>query len=57
MASALSPVRRKKTGRAYVMLARGHSDKGDMPLALEFYRKAEKYVPDNVKLKERCVLF
>lgn len=26
-------------------------------MALELYRKAETYVPDNVKLKERWILF
>ncbi|KAK0473722.1 kinesin-like protein [Armillaria novae-zelandiae] len=50
LADALSPVSRKKTGRAYVALARAHSDK-----YLDLYRKAESYVPDNVKLKERIL--
>lgn len=27
--------------------------RGDLQVALDFYRKAEKYVPDNAKLKER----
>ena len=31
--------------------------RGNLQLALELYRKAETYVPDNVKLKERWVLF
>ncbi|KAK0489541.1 kinesin-like protein [Armillaria luteobubalina] len=55
LADALSPVSRKKTGRAYVALARAHSDKGDLQVALDLYRKAESYVPDNVKLKERIL--
>ena len=64
---------RKKTGRAYVALARSHSEKcvthgsrgrvltiarrGDLQIALDLYRKAEGYVPDNIKLKERWILF
>ena len=28
-----------------------------MQVALDLYRKAESYVPDNVKLKERWILF
>ncbi|KAJ7108792.1 P-loop containing nucleoside triphosphate hydrolase protein [Mycena epipterygia] len=55
LADVLSPVSRKKTGRAYVALARAHSDKGDLQTALELYRRAETYVPDNVKLKERII--
>jgi kinesin family protein 22 len=55
------------------MLARAHSEKyvsasytiylpndvnrGDLQVALDLYRKAESYVPDNVKLKERWILF
>jgi kinesin family protein 22 len=80
LADALSPVSKKKTGRAYVALARAHSEKyvptcysptaiclsdlltasyyrGDLQVALDLYRKAENYVPDNVKLKERWILF
>jgi kinesin family member 22 len=68
-----SPTSRKKTGRAYVALARAHSEKcaplssqsdipdtpyrGDLQVALDLYRKAENYVPDNIKLKERWILF
>ncbi|KAI3614956.1 microtubule motor [Moniliophthora roreri] len=55
LVSALSPVSRKKTGRAYVALARAHSEKGDLQVALDLYRKAETYVPDNIKLKERII--
>jgi hypothetical protein len=55
VAAQLTPVRRKRTGRAYVALARGHSDRGDLQLALDYYRKAEQYVPENAKLKERIV--
>lgn len=55
LADVLSPASRKKTGRAYVMLARAHSEKGDLQVALDLYRKAESYVPDNVKLKERVI--
>jgi len=51
----LSPKSRKKTGRAYVALARAHSEKGDLQVALDLYRKAESYVPDNIKLKERII--
>ncbi|EIM88681.1 kinesin-domain-containing protein [Stereum hirsutum FP-91666 SS1] len=51
-AGGLSPVSRKKTGRAYVALARQHSEKGDLQVALDLFRKAETYVPDNIKLKE-----
>jgi kinesin family protein 22 len=74
MADVLSPVSKKRTGRAYVALARAHSEKcvrsvcvlndgaddefrGDLQVALDLYRKAESYVPDNVKLKERWILF
>ena len=71
----LSPKSRKKTGRAYVALARAHSEKcetfllcshcgelniacrGDLQVALDLYRKAESYVPDNIKLKERWIFF
>ena len=67
----LSPVSKKKTGRAYVALARAHSEKwaartmqeililtdeiprGNLTVALDLYHKAELYVPDNKKLKER----
>ena len=31
--------------------------RGNLQLALELYRKAETYVPDNIKLKERWILF
>jgi kinesin family protein 22 len=31
--------------------------RGDLQVALELYRKAETYVPDNSKLKERWILF
>ncbi|KAK7462307.1 hypothetical protein VKT23_007908 [Stygiomarasmius scandens] len=55
LASVLSPVSKKKTGRAYVALARAHSEKGDLEVALDLYRKAESYVPDNIKLKERIL--
>ncbi|KDQ53292.1 hypothetical protein JAAARDRAFT_137340 [Jaapia argillacea MUCL 33604] len=55
LADVLSPVSRKKTGRAYVALARAHSDKGDLHVALELYRKASTYVTDNVKLQERII--
>ncbi|VDB91378.1 unnamed protein product [Peniophora sp. CBMAI 1063] len=54
-AQGLSPMSRKKTGRAYVSLARAHSEKGDLQIALDLYRKAESYVPDNLKLKERIL--
>ncbi|KJA21430.1 hypothetical protein HYPSUDRAFT_42080 [Hypholoma sublateritium FD-334 SS-4] len=57
LADVLSPVSKKKTGRAYVALARAHSEKGDLDVALDLYRKAETYVPDNIKLKERWILF
>ncbi|KAI8969759.1 kinesin-domain-containing protein [Trametes punicea] len=55
LADVLSPVSRKKTGRAYVALARAHTQKNNLQVALELYRKAEAYVPDNVKLKERII--
>ncbi|KAJ7634481.1 kinesin-like protein [Roridomyces roridus] len=51
----LSPVSKKKAGRAYVALARTHSDRGDLQAALDLYRQAETYVPDNIKLKERII--
>lgn len=79
LADVLSPVSKKKTGRAYVALARAHSEKcvneyvewcdfftkyshtviyrGDLQVALDLYRKAETYVPNNIKLKERWILF
>ena len=31
--------------------------RGDLDVALDLYRKAETYVPDNIKLKERWILF
>jgi len=31
--------------------------RGKLGEALELYRRAEAYVPDNVKLKERWILF
>jgi hypothetical protein len=31
--------------------------RGDLQIALELYRKAESYVPDNPKLKERWIRF
>ncbi|KAG6857066.1 hypothetical protein H0H87_010031 [Tephrocybe sp. NHM501043] len=55
LADVLSPASKKKTGRAYVALARAHSEKGDLQVALDLYRKAESYVPDNTKLKERII--
>lgn len=55
LAEVMSPVSRKKTGRAYVALARAHTEKGDLQVALDFYRKAELYVPENAKLKERIL--
>ncbi|KAF9225788.1 kinesin-domain-containing protein [Gyrodon lividus] len=55
LADVLSPGSKKKTGRAYVALARAHSEKGDLQVALDLYRKAETYVPDNVKLRERVL--
>ena len=92
LADVLSPISRKKTGRAYVALARSQSQKcvsfsssrfvlilaqpsalrpspvnltrfrstltlrrsrNNLKVALDLYRKAESYVPDNVKLRER----
>ncbi len=45
--------KKKKLGRHdYLFFSRGNLD-----LALELYRKAETYVPDNIKLKERWLLF
>ena len=32
-------------------------NRGDLRVALDLYRKAETYVPDNIKLKERWILF
>jgi len=55
LADVLSPVSKKRTGRAYVALARAHCQKGNLQVALELYRKAESYVPDNIKLKERII--
>ncbi|KAJ6478809.1 kinesin-domain-containing protein [Mycena vitilis] len=55
LADVLSPVSKKKTGRAYVALARQHSEQGNLQVALDLYRRAETYVPDNVKLKERII--
>ncbi|EJC98206.1 kinesin-domain-containing protein [Fomitiporia mediterranea MF3/22] len=55
LADVLSPTSKKKTGRAYVALARAHSEKGNMQVALNLYKKAESYVPDNVKLRQRIV--
>jgi len=37
-----------------------HADiarRGELQIALDLYRKAESYVPDNIKLKERWMLF
>ncbi|KIK86017.1 hypothetical protein PAXRUDRAFT_831932 [Paxillus rubicundulus Ve08.2h10] len=55
LADVLSPASKKKTGRAYVALARAHSEKGDLQVALDLYRRAETYVPDNIKLRERVL--
>ncbi|PIL26656.1 hypothetical protein GSI_11281 [Ganoderma sinense ZZ0214-1] len=55
LADVLSPISRKKTGRAYVALARSQSQKNNLEVALGLYRKAESYVPDNVKLRERII--
>lgn len=33
------------------------SCRGDLQVALDLYRRAETYVPDNIKLKERWILF
>ncbi|KAL5496032.1 hypothetical protein ACEPAH_3125 [Sanghuangporus vaninii] len=55
LADVLSPTSKKKTGRAYVALARAHSEKGDLQVALSLYKKAETYVPDNMKLKQRIL--
>ncbi|KAJ7204506.1 kinesin-like protein [Mycena pura] len=61
LADMLSPVSKKKTGRAFVALARSHQEnhltRGDLQKALDLYRQAETYVPDNIKLKERWILF
>ncbi|KAF9076593.1 kinesin motor domain-containing protein [Rhodocollybia butyracea] len=51
----MSPVSRKKTGRAYVALARGFSEKNDLATALALYRQAAVFVPDNAKLRERII--
>ncbi len=40
-----------------VMLTEIAICRGNLELALDLYRKAETYVPDNIKLKERYVLF
>ena len=32
-----------------------YSHRGNLEVALDLYRRAEAYVPDNAKLKERCV--
>jgi kinesin family protein 22 len=37
--------------------ADGGHRRGNLQVALELYRKAESYVPDNIKLKERWILF
>ncbi|THH03411.1 hypothetical protein EW145_g6275 [Phellinidium pouzarii] len=55
LADVLSPASKKKTGRAYVALARAHSEKGNLQVALDLYRKARTYVPDNAKLKDRII--
>ncbi|TDL18799.1 kinesin-domain-containing protein [Rickenella mellea] len=55
LADVLSPVSKKRTGRAYVALARAHSEKGDLQVALDLYRKATTYAPDNDKLRERII--
>lgn len=31
--------------------------RGELQVALDLYRKAESYVPDNMKLKERWIFF
>ncbi|KAF9652469.1 kinesin-domain-containing protein [Thelephora ganbajun] len=55
LATVLSPSSKKKTGRAYVALAREYSQKGRLEISLELYRKAWTYVPDNAKLQDRIV--
>jgi len=54
-ATGLSPGSKKKTGRAYVALAREYSQKGRLEISLELYRKARTYVPDNPKLQDRII--
>ncbi|KAJ7060902.1 kinesin-like protein [Mycena amicta] len=55
LADALSPVTKKKTGRAYVALARTHQERGHLETALDLYRRAEAYVPGNTKLRDRII--
>ncbi|KIY69667.1 kinesin-domain-containing protein [Cylindrobasidium torrendii FP15055 ss-10] len=51
----MTPTMRKKTGRAYVALARKAAGTGDLQTALDLYRRAEAYVKGNVKLRERIL--
>nr|GAT58889.1 kinesin-like protein [Mycena chlorophos] len=55
LAEALSPVGKKKAGRAYVVLARTFQERGDLETALELYQRAEAYVPGNTKLRDRII--
>ncbi|KAJ7633727.1 P-loop containing nucleoside triphosphate hydrolase protein [Mycena rosella] len=44
-------------GLSWSYRAHAHSNKGDLQVARELYQRAEVCVPDNVKLKERWILF
>ncbi|KDQ07414.1 hypothetical protein BOTBODRAFT_609753 [Botryobasidium botryosum FD-172 SS1] len=53
VAAAMSPVTKKKTAKAFVVLARSHQDNDDLQVALELYSRAQSYAPDNDKLRSR----
>src|SRR5262245_31385922 len=42
---------------AFPLMEADEEFRGDLQVALDLYRKAESYVPDNIKLKERWILF
>ncbi|KAG9032665.1 hypothetical protein FRB95_001093 [Tulasnella sp. JGI-2019a] len=52
-AMQLSPGGKKSAAKAHVMFARERQDKGDLEMALEFFKRAQVYIPDNEKLKVR----
>ncbi|KZT40547.1 kinesin-domain-containing protein [Sistotremastrum suecicum HHB10207 ss-3] len=55
LAEVLSPVSKRKTARAYVALGRDLGDRSDLKGALEMYKKAAVYLPENSNLAERIL--
>ncbi|KAG8858222.1 hypothetical protein FRB96_005351 [Tulasnella sp. 330] len=53
IAPKLSPNGKKSAAKAHVAYAREREAKGDLETALEFFRRAQVYIPQNEKLKVR----